>query len=186
MRFSLTTKLFLVILFVFLGVLFVEVPIQAESDKLCGVHGDTCKEGRLERCCTGTICRENKDGTYTCVGGLFTRGQSDTCLEQGNCSRCDFLIVVKNVFQFLVQIAGGLTILSIVVAGIMYMLGGGVLGILTTQAGAVGVERAKAALTTAIIGLVIVLFAWSVITWIMHFLGYTNPLGSHWWEIRCG
>jgi len=196
MRFSLLNKLFLIILLVFLGIFAFHLPAQANDECQCKVHGEACELSwgdpgceKLEEdlcktgstcCCPGTVC---KDGT--CIGGLFTKGQSAECLAKGNCSRCDLLIIVKNVFQFLIQIAGALAVLSIIIAGIMYMLGGGALGVMTTQAAATGVTKAKNALTAAIIGLLIVLFAWTMITWMMHFLGYEQAVGHAWWSIQC-
>lgn len=175
-------KAFLIVLLILVGIFIIGIPSQA---KLCGVHGDSpCAQGEKGECCTGTICDEDTD---TCIGGLFTKGQSDICLEQGNCSRCDFLIIVKNVFQFLVQIAAALAVLGIVISGIMYMTGGGIIGAkaLEFQPTPAGIETAKKALTSVIIGLLIVLFAWSMITWMMHFLGYEQAVGHAWWSIQC-
>ncbi len=191
MRLIPLNRLLVVVLLVFLGVFAFHLPVQANDKCQCKVHGDTgctedgatldeiCKPGSTY-CCQGTICKNG-----TCVGGLFTKGQSAECLAKGNCSRCDLLIVLKNTFQFLVQIAGALAVLSIIIAGIMFMLGGGALGVMTTRAAAVGVEKARQALTAAIVGLIIVIFAWSMITWMMHFLGYEQAVGHAWWSIQC-
>lgn len=202
MRFSLTIKLFLIVLLVFLGISVSYTTNAAGLGEDCKKTADctgtnvACDHGKCrggsgvlcssdEECCIGTTCK-GPEGSKECVGGLFTNGQRAVCLAEGNCDRCDLLMIVKNFFQLLVQIAGALAVLSIVIAGVMYMMGGGALGPLTTQAAAPGVQKAKQALTAAIVGLLIVLFAWSMITWMMHFLGYTHPYGGYWWEIRCG
>lgn len=206
MRYTSLSKVFLVILLVFWGILVVysvnaitkdldlgaSCPTKDHDCKdnlacdhgICrGAAGTNCSANK-EYCCTGTVCEDIGGGEKECRGGLFTKDQSAECLAEGNCSKCDLLMIVKNVFQLLVQIAGALAVLGIVITGIMYIAGGGALGTLTTQASAVGVEKAKNALTAVIVGFLIVLFAWSMITWMMGFLGYREPYGP-WYAINC-
>ena len=198
-------RVFLIIFLVVLGVLATNLPVQAaecseknssctqDTDCCCSEAG-VCVSSQCQRSAEGGSCNKDQDccnGAGICAGGickagLFTRGQTRACIDEGNCSKCDLLNIVKNIFQFLVQIAGALAVLGIVIAGIMYMTGGGALGRLTTEASAAGVEKAKNALTAVIVGFVIVLFAWTMITWIMHFLGYEQAVGHTWWSIQCG
>lgn len=165
-----------ILIVLFLGIFFVAWSVQAQT---CKGEGEGCTKD--EECCDGAICVGG-----VCKAGLFTRGQTRECVDKGDCSRCDFLVIVKNLFQFLVQIAGALAVLGLIISGIMYMTGGGIIGprALAFQPAPAGLEAAKKALTAVIIGFLIVLFAWTMITWIMNFLGYRSAAGP-WYEIDC-
>lgn len=97
--------------------------------------------------------------------GIFTKDISPECLGCGICSQKDVFQEFINIFTFILQISGSLAVLVMVVGGIMYM---------TAAGDQQKTGKAKAALTAAIIGLIIVLVAFTLITFVMNLLGYSN------------
>jgi hypothetical protein len=108
--------------------------------------------------------------------GVFTRGLSDLCLGCGKCSQCDFFQVIANIATFIFEIAGGLAVVVLIISGFLYM---------TAAGSQERMQRAKQALTAAIIGIIIVLGAWLLVNFVVTTLGYN--LGS-WFapNLNCG
>ncbi len=97
--------------------------------------------------------------------GIFTRDLSPKCFACGECTQKDVFQEFINIFTFILQISGSLAVLVIVIGGIMYM---------TAAGDQQKTQKAKGALTAAIIGLIIVLVAFTLITFVMNLLGYSN------------
>jgi hypothetical protein len=106
--------------------------------------------------------------------GIFTEGLSAACMAFGCCGTCDILVVISNVFQFALSIVGILAVLVLVIAGIMYVTSGG---------NQEQVGKAKAALTAAVVGTVIVLAAWLIINAVLSAAGYSD--GGSWFNPSC-
>lgn len=97
--------------------------------------------------------------------GIFTKGLSDFCVGCGICSQKDVFQEFINIFTFILQISGSLAVLILVVGGLMYM---------TAAGDQQKTGQAKAALTAAIVGIIIVLTSFLLISFVMSLLGYTN------------
>ena len=97
--------------------------------------------------------------------GIFTKGLSDLCVGCGICSQKDVFQEFVNIFTFILQISGSLAVLVLVVAGLMYM---------TAAGDQQKTGQAKAALTAAVVGIIIVLTSFLLISFVLTSLGYTN------------
>jgi len=105
--------------------------------------------------------------------GVFTRGLTDKCMTEGLCGACDILVVVNNIIGFALQIVGGLAILALVISGVLYI---------TSRGNPEQTQQAKMAATAAVVGTIIVLSTWLIITTIVNTLGYN--MGS-WYAPEC-
>ncbi|MEW6408019.1 MAG: pilin [Patescibacteria group bacterium] len=110
--------------------------------------------------------------------GLLTTGLSNECVGCGDCSQCDILMVVKNIVQFILKIAGLLAILAIILGGFLYVTSGG------SEERA---QAAKGAITAAIVGFIIVLVAWVLVNFIIQILtgGSQNIFDAAWYSPKC-
>ncbi len=144
--------------------------------------GESCENSG--DCAESFVCRDSvcikKDGSIEIPSapterGIFTRGLTDDCLTIGKCNTCDILVVVNNIISFVLEIVGGLAVLVLVVAGVLYI---------TSQGNPEQVQHAKAAVTAAIIGTLIVLGTWLIITIIVETLGSTSIEGP-WYRPSC-
>lgn len=122
------------------------------------------------KCKAGTLERQLKlEGECAAKApkdrGIFTKGLSDLCVGCGICSQKDVFQIIVNIFTFILQISGSLAVLILVVGGIMYM---------TAAGDQQKTGQAKAALTAAIVGIIIVLTSFLLISFVMSLLGYTN------------
>jgi hypothetical protein len=110
--------------------------------------------------------------------GILTKNLSLECVGCGECGQCDILMVVKNIVQFILQIAGPLAILGIILGGFLYITSGG------SQERA---QEAKGAITAAVIGLVIILVAWVLVNFVIQILtdGSQNIFDAAWYQPKC-
>jgi len=115
-----------------------------------------------------TECTKKGTGIET---GVFTKGLSPACLGCGECTQKDVFQEFVNIFTFILQIAGSLAVLIVIVSGLLYITAGGDME---------KTKRAKAALTAAIVGVIIVLTAFILINFVLGMLGYTNA--SSWFS----
>ncbi|PIU01750.1 hypothetical protein COT68_01530 [bacterium (Candidatus Torokbacteria) CG09_land_8_20_14_0_10_42_11] len=91
------------------------------------------------------------------------------------CQFCDLFWMAQRIFTYLtVTVLAAAALLAIVIVGAMFLFGAANEGLLTT---------AKKALTTTIIGFVIILSCWLIVTEVgraMEWIGKNN-----WWQINC-
>lgn len=92
------------------------------------------------------------------------------------CTLCDLLVMVNNIVNFL-------TAISISIATIMILWGGFLL--LMAAGNEEKLKSAKSVLTTAIIGLVIVLVSWIIINTLIVFFGSSSGFPWPWYQINC-
>lgn len=88
-------------------------------------------------------------------------------------SLCDIIEVINNVKNIGIKYLGPVAVVMVMVSGIMFMVSGGSKELH---------EKARGALTYAIIGLLIILAAWAIITLIFKAVGY---MPDSWWEVQC-
>jgi hypothetical protein len=144
-------------------------------------EGERCKEHHecLSNYCYYSLCERLAPGVAPPSPeapkerGIFTRGLSDACVVYGRCGTCDILVVANNVIGFALQIVGGLAVLAIVLGGVLYI---------TSQGNQEQIQHAKMAITAAIIGTLIVLSTWLIVTSIVNALGYNVGL---WYAPNC-
>lgn len=109
---------------------------------------------------------KNRINAYCSRGaktGLFTKGVSNACWNCGNCQAKDIYIVIANVVNGIMQITGLLAAFAVIVSGFMYII---------SRGKEEQTQKAKAGLTAAITGLVIIFTAYILINAIMSVLGY--------------
>ena len=82
-------------------------------------------------------------------GGLL---DSITCIRTGNCTICDLVQIVVNFGMFLLGIVGAVTLLFFVYGGFLMLVSGGKMDM---------VDKGKKILINSVIGLTLVLFAYS-------------------------
>jgi len=98
-----------------------------------------------------------------------------TCNVAGPCDFCDALIVTKNAITFLFEIAVPITVAMIAYGAIRMMIAAG---------NEEQVKNARQIMTSAVVGLVIVLAAWIIVNTILHLLA-KDPTVAVWNEITC-
>jgi zinc transporter ZupT len=102
-----------------------------------------------------------------CAGG----GSTPT----DKCGLCDALIVASNIVQFLFQVAFPLTVGFIVYGAIRMMVSG---------ASGEKIEEGKEIIKNAVLGLVIVLCSWLIVSEFLHLLS-GNGVNIPWATITC-
>ncbi|MDD5626863.1 MAG: hypothetical protein PHW01_02575 [Patescibacteria group bacterium] len=93
---------------------------------------------------------------------------------QPECNLCHFFVLIQTIFKYLLGFLGIVALLIFVIIGFMFLFGSTNEGLLTTG---------KKALTSAIIGLVLVLVAWLIINTVGYAIGWAQK-GS-WWTFNC-
>ncbi|MDO8557156.1 MAG: pilin [Candidatus Jorgensenbacteria bacterium] len=111
----------------------------------------------------GATCSSNPNAPKITTGG-----------PTGPCSFCDGIIVTSNIINYMVQIAILVTIVMIVYGAILMMTSAG-------DTSRFGSGRSK--ITSAIIGLVIVVLAWLLVNEVFHIL--TGGANVPWSQVRC-
>ena len=93
--------------------------------------------------------------------------------EDGNYEINDFIIVALRVAEWILIVAGSLSLLAFIVGGLMFILSAG---------NREWVEKGKASLIGATIGLAVVLLAFTAISYFMDTIGYEGgkDFGSEW------
>ena len=77
-----------------------------------------------------------------------------SCIKKGDCDICDFIALGINFVRLLLGIAGGLALLFFIIGGMIF---------LTSRGNPEKIEKGKRMLTGTLIGLIIMLMAWTVI-----------------------
>lgn len=113
------------------------------------------------------------------TASAFSIWQGTSCAPDnrapvGPCSFCDALKVTANIVQFLFKVAIPIAVAMIVWGAFRMMTSGG-----SEQ----NVESGKKTVTSAVIGLVIVLAAWIIINTVLHLLA--GGIDFPWNEINC-
>ena len=94
---------------------------------------------------------------YKAPGGLLA-GVSDSCGRCGNCQLTDFFVVGNNVFRLLIGLSGSFALLMVIYGGFMWLTSGG---------SSERIEKGKKVLVGAVIGLIIVFGAYTVVELIL-------------------
>lgn len=132
------------------------------NDELAKVKAEQAK---LRGDVVSTVSTQNCSAPVTTKTGIFTKGLSPKCFNCGDCSQKDVFQEFVNIFTFILQISGSLAVLILVIGGIMYM---------TAAGDQQKTGKAKAALTAAVVGIIIVLTSFLIISFVLKSLGYTN------------
>lgn len=93
------------------------------------------------------------------------------CIDNGNCQLSDFMLVAIQVAQIVLGISGSAALLAFVAGGVMFLASGG---------NKTWIDRGKAAITGAVIGLVIVFASWTIIGFV--FKAFDIPNAGKWYE----
>lgn len=94
---------------------------------------------------------------------------------QDPCDVCEFARLLSEIKNIVFEVAAGLAVLFIIIGGVLLSASAGI----PNQ-----VARAKKIITSAIIGLVILLCAWLIVSAVMAAtLG--QDIGSNWWTVTC-
>jgi hypothetical protein len=104
-------------------------------------------------------------------GGIFkdtegTKG-AGSCLASGDCSLCDFLTVFTNTSRWILSVMGGVAMVWFVYAGINFILSLGV---------SEKVEDSKKMLKGTVLGIVIILGAWTMVN--LFFIAFIPSTGQ--------
>ncbi len=100
-------------------------------------------------------------------GGIVPSGGK----ADGNYSLNDLLLVLVNVSTIILEISGALALLAFIIGGFMFILSSGNKEM---------VEKGKSSIKGAVIGLIVVLLAYTAIDFFMTKIGYvkTEPFGA--------
>lgn len=90
----------------------------------------------------------------------------------GNCQLNDFLVLGVNLINYMLAISGSLALLFFVWGGFRMLLSGG---------NSDAVEKGKSAVTSAAIGILIVLASWMIVNFTYTTLIEKNSKGLQWW-----
>ena len=108
---------------------------------------------------------ENTNKTVTYASGTMLASTTENCNVVGSCNLCDALQVFKNIVNILFTIAIPLAVALIVYGGIRVMTSGG-----SEQ----NISEAKNIITSALIGLVIALAAWVIVSVILSVIAQSS------------
>ncbi|HLD81842.1 MAG TPA: pilin [Patescibacteria group bacterium] len=103
--------------------------------------------------CSATTSQLKEDYCAVATEGLLAN-TSPGCVDQGDCSVCDFIIVFSNVARLILGITGAFALLLFIIGGFMLII---------SQGNQERVEKGKKILTSTVIGIVIVLGAWQTV-----------------------
>jgi len=113
------------------------------------------------------------------TGGLVPCGR----LDKGNdpnidmtrpCDLCAAMYMLKKTLNFVMEIAAGIAVFILVIAGLLYAFSGG-----NPQ----NTEKAKSAITNALLGLVIIFIAWLIVAIVLNAMGYGGI--ATWNQVNC-
>lgn len=121
--------------------------------------------------------------------GLMS-GTSEFCYSKGDCSVCDFIVVINNIGFLLRNLLGSVALLMFIIGGAYWLFSGGV---------AARVENGKKIITGSIVGIVIFLGAFTIINYVLYGLvtgspGSESQLGKYniegsqtnlWYNFQC-
>ncbi|MBU3999596.1 pilin, partial [Patescibacteria group bacterium] len=140
-------------------------------------------------CCAGnnnvytnqTFCQVGACATPVYpTGGLVPCGRMADNLatidinESKPCTLCALFYMLKNIVNFVTELAIGIAVFILVIAGLLYAFSAGNPG---------NIELAKSAITYALAGLAIIFAAWLVIAVILQGLGYADI--NTWNQVNC-
>lgn len=117
--------------------------------------------------------------SFVLVQSTFAQGsitddpQLKTCMDTGDCQLNHFVMVAVQVSKIILGLSGSAALLAFVIGGVMMLVSAGNKNM---------IDRGKAAIVGAVIGLVIVFTSWIIIGFI-----YTKlelPNASSWFTIR--
>lgn len=94
--------------------------------------------------------------------------------ESKPCDLCAAFYMLKNIINFATELAVGIAIFIIVIAGLIYVFSAGE---------PAKIELAKSAITYALTGLALIFAAWLVIAIILQSLGYADI--NTWNQVNC-
>lgn len=123
---------------------------------------ELCVQNKENEYYTRIDCTQKAEGLER---GIFTKGLSPECFACGICSQKDVFQEVVNIIAFIYSIVGGLAVIVLIIGAIMYI---------TAAGSSERVQLAKRAITSAIIGLIIVLVAVVLINAVLGLLGIQN------------
>ncbi|MEK9194289.1 MAG: pilin, partial [Patescibacteria group bacterium] len=95
-------------------------------------------------------------------------------LDPNPCDFCDALIVIQNIVKFLFEVAIPISVAMVIFGAITLMIAGG---------SEEKIKKGRAAITSAVLGLVIVLSAWVIVNTVLHIL--TGSLDFPWNQLSC-
>lgn len=91
-----------------------------------------------------------------------------------NCSLCDFFMLIRNMVDFLITYTFLIAVIAIAVGGILIMFSFG---------SPARLEKGKEAIKAAIIGIVVAIMAWTIISIVISLL--TGGSGFNWTSPAC-
>lgn len=103
--------------------------------------------------------------------GWLDEGRSNECINCGRCNLCDVINTISGVINRMLAVLAPMGGLALLISGILYMTSGGD----QNRLGA-----AKKAITTSIIGIILILGAWLLVNTIINALGATNK--GNWFQ----
>ncbi|MDP3057666.1 MAG: hypothetical protein Q8N37_04090 [bacterium] len=112
--------------------------------------------------------------------GLVPCGRLDDNLATGDidesqaCTLCAMFYMLKNIINFVLDLAVGIGVFILIIAGLLYALSTG---------NPRNIELAKSAMSSVIAGLAIVFIAWLAIAVILQGMGYANM--TTWNQVNC-
>jgi hypothetical protein len=92
------------------------------------------------------------------------------------CTVCHFLVLIKNIIDFLTEVAFGLVAVMILYGALLFFLAGG-----QEQK----IRQGREVITTAVYGLAIVLLSWIIINTLIQIFVNPGVLQGPWNEIEC-
>lgn len=138
---------------------------------LFSVTGGTYEAKSLNIGCTTAVA--------PVLGGLIPCGRLDDNLatswnETNPCNLCFGFLMLQNVVNWLAQIAVGIAVFILIIAGLFYVFSSGEPG---------KIEFAKSVISYALTGLALVFIAWLLTGVIIAALGYSHPFSGGSWNI---
>lgn len=90
--------------------------------------------------------------------GLVLKYISSECFSMGKCTLSDFLLVFKGLADLMLSVLGAIALLFFIIGGVIWLTSGGSSG---------QIEKGKKILSGTVIGIIIVLGAWTLVNFII-------------------
>jgi hypothetical protein len=95
-----------------------------------------------------------------------------SCAAEGNCQLNDFMLVAVQISKIILGLSGSVALLAFIAGGIMFLASAG---------NKTWIDRGKAAITGAVIGLAIVFASWTIIGFIITNIS-SGPQAKDWFS----
>lgn len=110
------------------------------------------------------------DSIFTSDTFMEANGIDADCVNKGNCTPCDFLLMGIRITRWILGISGAIALILFVIAGFLLLVSAG---------NKTMIDRAKAIIKGTVIGLILLFASWQLINLLLNIFMTKTPPGSN-------